>query len=576
MPRSPWFGVARAAVVAAFVYLAWSQSPDFSGVLMLGLIWAIAAVGLALVLGLAGQTMLCQASFMLMGAYAYGWLAHDAGVPTVMALLAAGVAGGLGGALLTPTLRLRGYTFALGTIAAALLVTQVATAGWLPGGNFGLTDIPWVDLGFTTLTSNEQYAWTAGVLLAGLVYALHLTFGRGARSRAVQFIHHDEDLLAFVGGNAVRLKRVLFLVAAVLGGVAGGIYAAAFGFIQPEAFGLLESFALALVVVLGGNGRLMGAVLGALIYQMSFNVLGDEHVELRFALLGAIVIATMHFFPFGLLPARQEFVGWFPFLSRPAPRGSSVVPKRPDGETPLGIELNQVTKRFGALTAVAGVSTVVRPGALVALVGPNGAGKSTLLDVISGARVSSGSLSIGEQDVTQWSTWQRARLGVARTFQQVRLIPSLTVLENALAGADQWVAETGHRYPEADRVAVARDALHQAGLSEREESPIDALSFGERRRVELARAIASRPRLALLDEPSSGLDKAEVAALAELIRRLHLGGCTIVLVEHNLPLVQELAEDVIALDQGALLAHGDTAEVFEAAAFKEAYIGAGV
>jgi len=562
-------------VVAAFVYLAWSQSPDFSGVLMLGLIWAIAAVGLALVLGLAGQTMLCQASFMLMGAYAYGWLAHDAGVPTLLALLAAAVAGGLGGALLTPTLRLRGYTFALGTIAAALLVTQVATAGWLPGGNFGLTDIPFVDLGVTTLTSNEQYAWAAGVLLAGIVYALHLTFGRGARSRAVQFIHHDEDLLAFVGGNAVRLKRVLFLVAALLGGVAGGLYAAAFGFIQPEAFGLSESFALALVVVLGGNGRLLGAVLGALIYQMSFNVLGDEHVELRFALLGAIVIATMHFFPYGLLPARQEFVHWLPFLSRPAPRGSSVVPERRDRDTPLGIELNQVTKRFGALTAVASVSTAVRAGALVALVGPNGAGKSTLLDVISGARVSSGSLSIGEQDVTQWSTWQRARLGLARTFQQVRLIPSLTVLENALAGADQWVAKTGHRYPEADRVALARDALRQAGLSEREDSPIDALSFGERRKVELARVIASRPRLALLDEPSSGLDRVEVTALAELIRRLHRGGCTIVLVEHNLPLVQELAEDVIALDQGALLAHGDTAEVFDAAAFKEAYIGAG-
>ena len=561
-------------MVAGFVYLAWAQSLDFTAVLMLGLIWAIAAVGLALVLGLAGQTMLCQASFMLMGAYAYGWLARDAGVPTVLALLAAGVAGGIGGALLSPTLRLRGYTFALGTIAAALLVTQVASAGWLPGGNFGLTDIPLIDLGFITLTNNEQYAWATGLLLAAIVYVLHRIFARGARSRAVQFIHHDEDLLAFVGGNAVRLKRVLFLVAALLGGVAGGIYAAAFGFIQPGALGLSESFALALVVVLGGNGRLLGAVLGALIYQMSFNILGDQYVDLRFALLGAIVIATMHFFPFGLLPAREEFIGWLPFLSRPAPRGSSVAPARSDGEAPLGIELNQVTKRFGALTAVASVSTVVKPGALVALVGPNGAGKSTLLDLISGARVSSGSLSIGGRDVTRWSTRERARLGVARTFQQVRLIPSLSVLENALAGADQWAAENGHRYSEADRVAVAREALHQAGLSEREESPIDALSFGERRRLELARAIASRPRLALLDEPSSGLDKAEVAAFAELIRRLHNDGCTILLVEHNLALVQEVAEDVIALDQGALLAHGGTEEVFEAPAFKEAYIGA--
>src|SRR4051812_25633127 len=177
---SPWSGLLRGAAVATFLYVAWYQSLDFSAVLMLGFIWAIAAVGLALVLGSAGQMMLCQASFMLMGAYAYGWLTTEESVPTLLALVAAAVAGGIGAMILFPVLRLRGYTFALGTIAASLLVTQVFTTGdWLPGGNFGLANVPNLNLGFTTLTDNEQYVVASVVLLAVLCPALHATFGRG-------------------------------------------------------------------------------------------------------------------------------------------------------------------------------------------------------------------------------------------------------------------------------------------------------------------------------------------------------------------------------------------------------------
>jgi branched-chain amino acid transport system permease protein len=563
----------RAAAVAVFLYIAWYQSLDFSAILMLAFIWAIAAVGLALVLGSAGQMVLCQASFMLIGAYAYGWLTLDHGVPTVLAALAAALGGGLAGLALSPVLRLRGYAFALGTIAVSLLVTELFTTGsWVPGGNFGLSAMPSINLGFTTLETNQGYEYLSIAILIAVIFTLYRVFGSGARRRAIQFIRDDEDLLGAVGGNAIRMKRTLFVIAAVLAGLAGGIYAAGFGFISPTQIGLSDSFALALVVVIGGNGRLLGAVLGAVIYQASYVVLGESNVELRFALLGAVVILCVLFFPNGLLPAREEFTGWFPRLKRPLPKGSAEVPDR-EALAPHGLDLSAVTKRFGALVAVNDLTARVAPGSLVALVGPNGAGKSTLLDAIAGELATEGTIRIGEDTVTYMEPWRRARLGVARTFQRVRLIDGLTALENVAAGADQWALSIGRRVSEPDRIAVARAALTEVGLGGREAERVDTLSFGNRRLVEIARVIASRPRLVLFDEPSSGLNDAETGEFSRLVRELHAGGCTVLLVEHNLPLVRELAHEVIAMDRGGLLAHGPTAEVFDLPAFQEAYVG---
>lgn len=572
LDSSPWVGLLKAAAVAGFLYYAWYQSVDFTGVLVFGFIWGIAAIGLALVLGSAGQMMLCQASFMLIGAYVYGWLTTAEAVPTVLAVIGASIGAGLSAVVLFPVLRLRGYVFALGTIAASLLVTQIlSTASWVPGGNFGLSNVPNLNLGFVTLSSNSQYIAATILLLLILITALHAVFGRGWRRRAVSCIHHDEDLLGAVGGSAIRLKRILFLVAAVLGGLSGAVYVAAFSFIQPSALDLSESFALALAVVIGGSGRLLGAVLGAVMYQASFVVLGEANVQYRFALLGVIVIVMIRFFPSGLLPARAEFVRWFPLLRQREPRAASSVPSH-EPEPPLGIVLTNVTKRFGALAAVDGFSAKIQPGSLVGLVGPNGAGKSTLLDVIASATPTGGSVVIGERDAGPMAPWQRARLGMARTFQRVRLIPG-TVLDNVMAGCDHLAARATERLTEHERVAIALDAVDQVGLAGRAYDEVNTLSFGDRRLVELARVIASRPRLVLLDEPSSGLNDAQVHNFAELVRRLHLRGCTIILVEHNMHLVQDLVHEVIAMNRGTLLAHGETAEVFDLPEFQEVYIG---
>jgi len=564
-------GCLRALAVALFIAVGWYRSADFVGVLMLAAIWAVAALGLGLALGGAGQMWFCQASFVLVGAYVYGWLAGEQGLPTSIALVAAFGVGGAVALMASPILRTRGFELALASIALGLLIEQLLESGnWLPGGNSGLGGIPPLALGPIELTSDRGYLVFSTLLLALGVAVLHRLFGVGARQRAIQAIHHDEDLLGALGGDAVGLKRRLLTIAGALGGLAGGLYAGAFGFVQPDGFGISESFALALAVLIGGGGRLLGAVLGAVIYELAFVVLDTGAANYRFALLGAIVIATVHFFPRGLLPCRSDFAGWFPPRPRPGDRDHG--PAEP--VEPLALSLADVTKCYGALHVVDKLSLELRPGSLVALVGPNGAGKTTTLDLITAQQaVTDGRLRFAAVDVTDSPPVERARLGSSRTFQDVRLIAGLSVLDNVLLGADLDAARN-NGLPERTRCARARDALAEVGLADFEDATVGSLSFAERRFVEMARVLASRPRLALLDEPSSALTAAEAATLARIVQRLHRRGTTVLLVEHNLPFVQSLAQEVIALDQGRLLAHDSTDAVFASPAFRQAYLGA--
>ncbi len=573
----------RVAAVGAFVVVGWYQSSNFVDLLMLAAIWSIAAIGLGLLMGLAGQVSLCQASFMLVGAYAYGVLTREHGVPTELALLAAGAASALLAVLLAPVLRIRGFMLALATMALSLLITRAfGTGSWLPGGNVGLGSIPPLSLGPLTLETEGQYLALCVAVLGASVVTLRRVFGAGPTRRAIQLIHHDEALLSAFGRDGFALKRSIFWVAAALAGVAGAIYAGAISFVAPNDFGLADSFALALAVVIGGATRVSGAIVGAVIYELSFTALGPELADYRYVLLGVIVIVVVHFFPEGVLPTRADLGAlaprrWAGARPRREQRPDRPAPTlvEPHASEPLGVRIDQVTKAYGALRAVDGLDVAIRPGALVALVGPNGAGKTTLLDLIAGEQAaSSGRLSLGDRDVTTLEASARARLGVARTYQRIRLVPSLSLRDNVAVGVDKLVVEGRlPRLAERQRAAHADAALAAVGLAGRGAESIATLTFGERRLVEIARVLASRPRLVLLDEPASGLSVAEAEHFATLVRRMHAGGCTVVLVEHDLAFVRMLAEEVVALDGGRLLAHGPTAEVFATSAFQQAYVG---
>jgi branched-chain amino acid transport system permease protein len=572
--RVPVGGLLRTAAVVAFIVLVYWNSVDFVSVLSQAAIWGVAAVGLGLVLGCAGQISLCQASFVLAGAYFYGTVTTEWGGSTILALLASAAGGALISALVSPVLRAKGNYLALATIAVALLIDRIVTTGsWIPGGNSGIIGVPSLSFLGLAIDTEERYLVFTGILLVIIIGILYWHYGRGARRRAIQALHHDEGVLAGFGGNPWILKRQIFIVGGLLAGLAGGLYAGAFGYVSPNGFGLMESFALATAVFIGGDSRFTGALFGALVDQGSFTILGDNS-DWRFALLGGIVILTVHFFPAGLWPSREDFGAWLP-KRKARVQEADDAHRELEAISPLSLEVDELTKRYGALTAVDDVTLRVKAGTLTALIGPNGAGKTTMLDMIAADQPAShGWIVIGGRDVTGSARVSRARMGISRTYQRLRLIKSLSVIENVLLGADQAARWEG-RMTERERRRRAEAALIDVGLGDRHDAPVGSLTFGQRRLVEMARAIASRPRLVLLDEPSSGLNDSEVDGFIDVVKRLHASGCTIVLVEHNLPFVRALAQDIIALDRGKLLAHGPTEDVFASPAFQRSYVGEG-
>jgi len=247
------------------------------------------------------------------------------------------------------------------------------------------------------------------------------------------------------------------------------------------------------------------------------------------------------------------------------------------------LEINQITRHFGGLCALAGVSFSVENGSVHGLIGPNGAGKTTLINILSGITpATSGSLLLGDLQIETFPAHKVAALGVARTFQNIRLFPALTCLENVIAGQHlvaprpllpRLMCLPAARRQEAAYQKQSLEILARVGLCDRADLPAQHLSYGERRRLEIARALASRPRLLLLDEPVAGMRRQEMLGVAELIRSLASEGMTILLIEHNMAFVMELCSRITVLNFGSVVTTGSPAEVGKHPEVIEAYLG---
>jgi ABC-type branched-subunit amino acid transport system ATPase component/ABC-type branched-subunit amino acid transport system permease subunit len=555
-------------------------------------LYTIVTVGLVLLTGVAGLTSFGQAAFVGIGAYTTAylttvyaispWLGLLAGMACTMAI--AWVLGLL-------TLRLSGHYLPLGTIAWGIsLYYLFGNLGFL-GGQSGMGGIPPIALFGAELTSGQAcYYLIWFVALASLFASRNILDSRPGR--AVRALKGGGLMAESCGVDTARYRIIVFVYAAMLAGVSGWLYAHLQRFVNPTPFSIGEGIEYLFMAVVGGSSSVWGAVVGAGVIYWLRDLLQDWLPKILGAtgnfeiiVFGILIILLLQFAREGLwFYGARAFGRFFPLVSGRKTRklDRSRLPPRPlPNPAATLLEVKAATKRFGGLVAVNGLSFSLQRGEILGLIGPNGAGKSTLFNLISGALpLSSGCVEFLGQRIDGLPPHAISRLGLARTFQHVKLIPAMTAVENAALGAHTRgnggmlrAALRLDRGEEAQLLGEGARNLERVGLQGQFEILAGNLPLGKQRLLEIARALAGDPILLLLDEPAAGLRYKEKQALAELLRELRAEGMSVLLVEHDMEFVMGLADRLVVLDFGEMLAEGLPGEIQKHPAVLEAYLG---
>ncbi|HSB71599.1 MAG TPA: branched-chain amino acid ABC transporter ATP-binding protein/permease [Candidatus Methylomirabilis sp.] len=564
--RPGYLALTLGAVVVSLLPLFYT-SRYTTNLLILGASWAIATLGLVVVLGYAGQISLAQAAFYGIGAYAVAlgttrW-ALDWWLALILGLLAATLAGAVLG---STTLKLGGHYLAMVTICFQIIYTLITT-NWIAvtGGPDGISNIKRPPF-LVPLNSAQRYAWFALAalwLVAGLVWWLRDT----ALGRAMRAIRENELAAEALGVDTRRVKVIAFTLSAVIGALGGAIYASGYLYISPDSFNFDHAVAFLAMVLVGGSESALGAILGATLLTFLPEWLRDLK-KIYLVIYGCAIILVIVFMPEGLWGYAKLLGRRFarpPIL--PPARGTLRVGGRgTTGEEILRVE--RLVKHFGGLKAVDGVDFSVRRGEIHALIGPNGSGKTTIINLLSGLYVpTAGRIHFLGRDVVGSRPNRIARGGMARSFQNLRLFRELSVWENVLVGAQR---EEGSEAETRDR---AMAAIEFVGLPDKAHEICRNLPYGHQKLVELARALAGEPDLLLLDEPGAGLNQTEKQELIQLLKRLNEMGLTILIVEHDMSLVSQVAMTATVLNFGLKIAEGTAEEVLRHPAVVEAYLG---
>lgn len=599
-PRTARNLLIAALVLGVAVFPQVMTSNYWLNLLNLAMSFGIACLGLNIVLGYTGQLSLAQAAFWGVGAYTSAILTTKLGIPVWGGMLGAFfVAAAFGIVLGVPTLKLSGHYLAMATIGFGIILQLILiNTIWLTNGSDGITQIPSPWLGPIKFGDANSFFYVAAFSLILLTWAsIRL---KGSRvGRALMAIRENEMAAETMGIDTTFFKVTAFALSAAYAGFGGSLFAhSGSHYISPDTFSFDQSVVLLAMMVLGGNGSAVGAIVGATLLSMVPEVLRflkDSYMMFY----AAGIIAIMVFLPGGIASLVYNFSyskrlrAWWASGSatgRQVAAGGSqsgTPPPAPiaGGSNGTGtlLSIKGLAKHFGGLKAVDGVDMAIRPGEIQALIGPNGSGKTTILNMLSGLYVpTAGEVVFDGVNVTGKRPHNITAVGMARTFQNIRLFGELTVLDNVMIGQHSRssaglvrsvVQPPSQQAEEAKMRAKALKVLEFVGLRGKEFAIARSLPYGQQRLLEIARALSSDPKLLLLDEPAAGLNSAETETMVELLFQIRAMGITILLVEHDMSLVMNVSDHITVLNFGKKIAEGNAEAIEANQEVIDAYLG---
>lgn len=580
--------ISLAALVIVLVLLPQLPVPEFwiTQANYIGL-YALVCIGLVLLTGVAGLISFGQSAFVGLGAYTAAYLALNYGMSPWLTL-AAGLAVTAVGALVLGcvTLRMSGHYLPLATIAWCLSLYYLLGNLDALGKFDGITGVPSISLLGFALDNRRHFFYLIWVLVVGAaLLTTHLLDSRVGR--ALRAVRNGTTMAEAMGVDTFRVKVMAFVLAALLASISGWLFAYFQHTVNPSPFGLNMGIEYLFMVVVGGVGHVWGALLGAGVVKILEDQLQQWMPRLlgvtnnyELVLFGALLVVALRYARDGLwaaialrLPRLQRRRDWADAARLPA--------RARPGRGEVVLDAREVRKQFGGLVAVNGVSLQVRAGEIVGLIGPNGAGKSTTFNLLTGVlRLTAGEISLCGEPIHGKPSREIARRGVARTFQHVKMLPAMTVLENVALGAHMR-GKAGAlgamlRLDRAEERRLFREAetqLRRIGIVDCMHEQAGNLAMGTQRLMEIARALCADPILLLLDEPAAGLRHKEKQALADVLRQLRGEGLSILLVEHDMDLVMEVSDRIVVMEFGTRLTEGTPAEVQADPAVRVAYLG---
>jgi branched-chain amino acid transport system permease protein len=508
------------------------------------------------------------------------------------------MAGAFAYLVMSPVIHLRGDYLCIVTIGIGEIVRIIIINNpWgITNGPNGITGLGVPQIGPLMILSSTHFYYLIWGLIALAIIAL-IRLQRSRIGRAWNYIREDEIAAELNGIDVRSYKLLAFVLGAAIAGITGNVYASKMMIISPDSFLFMESALLFCIVLLGGLGSVPGTLFGAAVIVV-FPEIFRQFASFRLLFFGAALMVMMVFRPGGILPRKRGHLGIEGLGIRNLPQPEEVLvqngqnrvqnlrtslPEMTNPNSSTILETRRITLHFGGLTAVNLFDIQVKPKHITSLIGPNGAGKTTIFNIITGIyRPSQGQVFFQNQEITGLKPHQIVQKGIARTFQNIRLFPNMTCLENVMSGphcharTNYWSAilrTPAQHQEEKAIVEISSHRLHQVGLWEYRNELAKNLPYGKQRYLEIARALATSPQLLILDEPSSGLNDKESEELMELLQSLIAEGFTILLIEHDMNVVMGVSDWIAVMDMGSKIAEGIPNNIYNHPVVIEAYLG---